>query len=50
MKFGIEIFKRFSPNVKRLILRPRITTNYRGCNYMPMKMKHGVCGEGEATL
>jgi hypothetical protein len=50
MKFGIEIFQSFSPNVKRLILRPRITNNYRRCNYMPMKMKHGVCGEGQVTL
>jgi hypothetical protein len=49
MKFVIEIFKSFSPNIKRLILIPRITNNYRRCNDMPMKIKRGVCAVGQVT-
>jgi hypothetical protein len=53
MKFGIKIFQIFSPhptNIKLLILRWRDTNNYKRSNDMPMKMKRGVCGEGQVTL
>jgi len=50
MKFGIEIFKSISPNIKRLILRPHITSNYKRCTDIPMEMKRGICGESQVTL
>jgi len=50
MKFGIEIFKSISHNIKRLIMRLHIASNYKRCNDMAMKMKRAVCGEGQVTL
>jgi hypothetical protein len=50
MKLGIEIGKGFSPNIKRLILRPRNTVNYKRCNDMPMKIRRAVCGEVQVAL